>query len=288
MLVATHSGPFHTDDVFAFALLKTFLDPAASIVRTRDLARIAEADIVIDVGGEFDPQRRRFDHHQRSYQGERSSAGMVLDFLQAQGRVSSALADKLRSEWVDHIDAVDCGRITPDPGVPSLGAMIGAYAELADSPEEFDVAYLEAAAVCERALAGLVRAEQKTEIARQAVAQAMERARERGSRIMRLDRHYKWKRVYFELGGAEHPTDYVLFPESDAVRLVAIPPDQHSFAQKRPLPAAWAGLTDEALSAVVGVQGARFCHKNRFIAVFATPDAAEQAISAWSLDGVES
>lgn len=35
------------------------------IVRTRDPAELAKCDIVVDVGGEFDPKRHRYDHHQR-------------------------------------------------------------------------------------------------------------------------------------------------------------------------------------------------------------------------------
>ena len=60
VLVATHDGPFHADDVMAFALIRTFLDPEARVVRTRDPARIAAADIVADVGGTYDRATRRF------------------------------------------------------------------------------------------------------------------------------------------------------------------------------------------------------------------------------------
>lgn len=283
MLVATHSGPFHTDDVFALALIRTFVDSQAQVLRTRDLARIAAADIAIDVGGEFDPERRRFDHHQRDYTGRRSSAGMVLDWLETTGRIAADLATRLRVDWVDHIDAVDCGVREPEPGVPGLGSVVGALCELAEDAAGFDAAYDEAVRLCERVLAGLLKAERKTAAARLAVATAMEQAVARGERILRLDRHYKWKRVYFELGGADHPTDFALFPDGDTVRLLAIPPEPDSFAQKRPLPAEWAGLVDDDLSDVIGVPDARFCHKNRFIAVFGDMDSAEAAIRTWGL-----
>jgi len=35
---------------------------------------------------------------------------------------------------------------------------------------------------------------------------------------------------------------------------------------------------------VVGVAGAKFCHKNRFLAVFASEAAASAAIRKWNLD----
>lgn len=283
MLVATHSGPFHTDDVFAVALLRVFLDADIEVVRTRDLSRIGAADIAVDVGGEFDPGRRRFDHHQRDYGGLRSSAGMVLDWLEGAGHVAPPLASRLREEWVDHIDAVDCGRTTPAAGIPTLGAVVGAIGELAEDLEAFDRRFDQAVDVCAMALRGILAAEAKTEAARKAIADAMERAAARGERILRLDRHYKWKRAYFDLGGEDHPTDYVLFPDRDTVRILAIPPERDSFAQKRPLPEAWAGLVDAALSEVVGVPDARFCHRNRFIAVFGDMASAEMAIERWGL-----
>lgn len=36
-----------------------------SCFRTRDQKLLDECDIVVDVGGVFDPERRRFDHHQK-------------------------------------------------------------------------------------------------------------------------------------------------------------------------------------------------------------------------------
>src|SRR5512139_750518 len=110
--VVTHDGSFHADDVLAFALIRVFRDPEAELVRTRDRDRIAAADVAIDVGDEYDPARRRFDHHQVSYQGHLSSAGMVLAWLEAEGCLSHELGATLRGQLVDFVDAVDNGRVT--------------------------------------------------------------------------------------------------------------------------------------------------------------------------------
>ena len=283
MLVATHSGPFHCDDVFACALLRTFVAPDLTVVRTRDLARIRAADIAIDVGGEYDPARGRFDHHQREYEGTLSSAGMVLAWLEESGHVEPALAGKLRADWVEYIDAVDIGARKPEPSVPCLPSVVGALCEQAHTPEEFDAHYLEAVRMCSALIQGLRTSHLRTEQARAAVGAAMARAQAEGTRVMVFDQHYKWKRAYFELGGAEHPTDYALLPDGERWQLIAIPPAHDSFDKKRPLPEAWAGLVDEALSAVVGVPDARFCHKNRFIAVFGSRESALVAIERWQL-----
>jgi len=62
MTVVTHDGNFHADDVFSIAVLKTIF-PTLTLIRTRDKHVISQADIVIDVGNEYDPETGRFDHH---------------------------------------------------------------------------------------------------------------------------------------------------------------------------------------------------------------------------------
>src|SRR4051812_25812895 len=81
-----HDGSFHADEVTACALLlllgKVDRD---KILRTRDLKALEMCDYVCDVGGVYDPTKRRFDHHQAGYKGTLSSAGMVLLYLKDQG-----------------------------------------------------------------------------------------------------------------------------------------------------------------------------------------------------------
>src|ERR1035437_8220507 len=72
-IISTHNGTFHTDDVFAVATLSLFLNDKVTIVRTRDVDIIANADFVCDVGGEHDSARSRFDHHQQGGAGKRAN-----------------------------------------------------------------------------------------------------------------------------------------------------------------------------------------------------------------------
>ncbi|MBX9635783.1 MAG: MYG1 family protein, partial [Magnetospirillum sp.] len=80
--VATHSGTFHADDVFAYAILKAATGGQLELARTRDGEVLAQADVVFDVGGTYDPQARRYDHHMRDKPlradgAPYSSAGLV-------------------------------------------------------------------------------------------------------------------------------------------------------------------------------------------------------------------
>jgi len=283
LAVATHDGSFHADDVLAFALIRVFLDPDAEVVRTREPTRIAAADVAIDVGDTYDPPSRRFDHHQASYEGPLSSAGMVLAWLEAEGRLSPELAATLRGQLVDYVDAVDNGRAPPHDGVPTFSSVISDIGENATELPEFDAWYLRAASYAEDCVRGIVAGHEKTASARLAVKVAMDEAVAEGRAVIFLDRHLKWKRAYFEQGGAEHPTDFVLFPGQNDWRVTAIPPAHGSFGKKRALPEAWAGLRDGELSAVTGVEGSLFCHKNLFIAVFATREAAVAVLERWGL-----
>jgi len=281
---ATHSGPFHADDVLAWALLKVFHCPDAVLVRTRDAAIHRASDIVFDVGGSYDPAQGRFDHHQSSYQGPMSSAGMVLTWLEGEGRIDAEVAAHLRREVVDYVDAVDNGRVVPDPTVPCFPQIVEAYTQGNDSLEAFDAAFHRAAEFAKGFVEGIVAGIEQVRAATSAVLAAMDEAVAARRAVMFMDAHYTWKPVYYANGGADHPTDYVLFPGMEGTwRVVAIAPCQDSFDQKRPLPEAWAGLTGSSLEAVTGVEGAIFCHKNRFIAVFRDRKAALEALNRHGL-----
>ena len=284
VVVATHSGPFHADDVLAWALISVFRHPDAQLIRTRDQSKIDSADIVVDVGGAFDVTRCRFDHHQTSYQGPLSSAGMVLNWLTSTQDIEEDLSQYLREVLVDYVDEVDNGRRVPDPVVPCFASMVEAYAQDHHSLEAFTDGFHEAAKMAVRYVEGIVRGYRAQREAEKVVCEAMKKASEKLSVVMVFEKYCKWKPAYFANGGAHHPTEYVLMPGVEGTwRVLAIPPAENSFAQKRPLPEEWAGLTDEALSEKTGIPGAIFCHKNRFIAVFQTREIALETLERHNL-----
>ncbi len=278
LTVATHNGGFHADDVLAFALVRAFLDPEAVVLRTRDPAALADADLVFDVGGALDPTRRRFDHHQASYDGPYSSAGLVLDWLLAEGHVDPELARLLRDRVVNYVDDVDNGRVEPQAHVPCFATIVAGYNRGAQTLSDFDARFLDAAAMAGELVGGLVAEHDERRQAHDLVLAAMAAAEQAGSNVLELPRYVRWKPIYFANGGASHGTDFVIMPGLDeSWRVVCIPPAEGSFAQKRSLPQEWAGLVDTALQQACGVPGARFCHKNRFIAVF---DSREHLLAA--------
>ena len=283
--VATHHATFHADDVLAWAMLSLFLDPAATLTRTRDPEILADSDIVFDVGGVFDEPTCRFDHHQQSYGGDLSSAGMVLHWLEERGTIDSGLAADLRGSIVDYVDEVDTGRRQPERGVPCFAGLVDAHTKGCESLAEFDEAFHRAADMARGILRGLVREHEARKRNRQWISAAMDDAVARGSNLMLLSHWFDWKPPYYDLGGAEHPSEFVLQPDLSGLtwRIVAVPPERGSFDKKVPLPLPWAGLVDDGLAEVTGIAGARFCHKNRFIAVFDTREGALSALMSAGL-----
>ncbi|CAG2120178.1 unnamed protein product, partial [Medioppia subpectinata] len=66
--VGTHDGIFHCDEILACFLLKQLSQYSnAQIIRTRDESVLKELDVVVDVGGVYDANRHRYDHHQRDF-----------------------------------------------------------------------------------------------------------------------------------------------------------------------------------------------------------------------------
>jgi len=282
--IATHSGPFHADDVMAVALLLTFWDADADVVRTRDAAIIKRATAVVDVGGIHDPDTLRFDHHQSSYTGPRSAAGMVLDWLELTDRMATGLAESFRVGVMTYLDEVDNGRRHPASDVLCFPRIVEALCHPADTLEAFDEAFGGAVSFARAFLEGHREGYRRVEVARGEVVEAMRDAVSNSCNVLFFDRYLKWKKPYFEEGGSEHPTEFVVFPGAEGTwRIVAIPTRLGVFDQKRSLPEAWAGLTDDDLARVTGIEGSVFCHKNRFIAVFKT---REDTLKALKMSGL--
>src|SRR3990167_7876781 len=110
--IVTHNAKFHTDDVFAAAAL-LLVYPEAQINRTREKEVIDSADIVFDVGEEYNAEHNRFDHHQLGGAGNRengipySSFGLVWKKFGEEISGSREVMKRIDSTLVQAIDAGD-------------------------------------------------------------------------------------------------------------------------------------------------------------------------------------
>lgn len=114
-ICVTHNGAFHADDLFATATLSILNNGNIKIIRTRDPEIFKKGDYVYDVGGENDPERNKFDHHQKGGGGKRengipySSFGLIWKKYGEQICKNKEVADYIEKKIVMPIDAKDTG-----------------------------------------------------------------------------------------------------------------------------------------------------------------------------------
>jgi uncharacterized UPF0160 family protein len=266
--IATHNGNFHADDVFSVAALKCVF-PEFTLVRTRNLDVIAKADIALDVGGEYDPEAGRFDHHQRGGAGERengipySSFGLIWKKygLQICGG-NQEVATSVDSGLVSTIDAVDCGHVEGVSKGISLSQTISMYNPTWQEEGNFDTCFDEAVIFASRILARFIASANGGVSAKTIVAAAIENAQD--PRVIVLEQYTPWKTTVFKLS---EEALFVIYPSNSGQwRIQTVPAELGSFEDRKSLPKPWAGLSDEALQEVTGLSDAMFCHNGLFIA----------------------
>jgi len=266
--IATHNGNFHADDVFSIAALKNIY-PSFNLIRTRDLELIGKADIVIDVGGEYDPDAGRFDHHQRGGAGARengipySSFGLIwqkygLEICKGNHDVANAVDAGL----VSTIDAIDCGHVEGVSKGISLSQTISMFNPTWQENSHFDSCFDEAVDFASRILTRFIASANGGISAKVIVANAIDNAKD--PRVIVLEKYTPWKRTVHALS---EQALYMVYPSSSGQwRIQTVPVEPGSFEDRKSLPAQWAGLSDQALQDVTGIDDAMFCHNGLFIA----------------------
>ncbi|CAK7275442.1 hypothetical protein SEPCBS57363_006683 [Sporothrix epigloea] len=120
--IATHNGHFHADEALAVHMLRQHVPEysSASLVRTRDPAKLAESHTVVDVGGEYDAENLRFDHHQRGFTTtfpgratKLSSAGLVYMHF-GRGIVAHSVQQMLQKQMAAGEVVADADAVTAD------------------------------------------------------------------------------------------------------------------------------------------------------------------------------
>jgi uncharacterized UPF0160 family protein len=276
MLIATHDGSFHADEVFAIATLELLGDPV-EVVRTRDRAAVGEADVRVDVGFRNDASTGDFDHHQRDFDAARDNgvryASFGLVWREFGARVCDGdqnVAAAVDETLVQPVDANDTGQQLTQPLIDgvrpmTVNAIIGGFNIRWDetvTPEQererFDAAVALARDILSREVASAASGRRSRHIVREAIAAAAD------PRLVELPVNAPWKHV---LVPETADALFVLYPKRQGFGLEAVPREPGSFENRRDLPAAWGGLEGADLVAATGVEDAVFCHAKRFLAV---------------------
>ncbi len=288
--LVTHSGGFHADELMSSVIL-TRLFPDAKIVRSRAPEWITPGSdrIIYDVGGAYDADTRIFDHHQRGAplrdDGQPySSFGLIWkhygrDYLVAsavpEAHVEAVHASFDRS-FVLPVDLVDNGALSPSIAGPLAGLTLPALLETLKpvfdetDPDADERAFHAALAIARSFVEASVGRSAAKLRAEAVVHQAIVATGE--GRVLELPMGMPFRPAIVK-SGADHLL-FVVHPRDKDWTLTGIRRADEGFELRADLPAAWAGLTNEALEAACGIKGATFCHNGRFIAAAKTREAA--------------
>lgn len=280
MKLVTHSGSFHLDDLFAIATIK-ILYPDVEIVRSRGQKDFDDADFVVDVGDIDNPEKNRFDHHQKGGAGVRENGvpyaafGLVWKKFGPLVSGEARVADLVDKKMVQPIDAADNGynmyRETKKGLSPYL--LDNAFKALTPTwrdEETVDDTFIRLLPLAQEILIREIKKAQyffeDTEIVKESYKNTEDK------RIIVLEHPMAWKSV---ISRKKEPL-FLIHPNQITGEwiLACVRKTPRSHENRKLLPQAWAGKRGEALEQVTGVKGAESCHNKRFIATAWTREAA--------------
>jgi uncharacterized UPF0160 family protein len=313
--IGTHSGTFHCDEALGcWMLKKTNKYKDASIVRSRDPETLKTMDVVIDVGGVYDPETERFDHHQREFKEvfgygfntKLSSAGLVYKHFGKEviGNILGKPADdpdvstiflQVYRAFIEAVDAVDNGINPWDSKDPPkyvnnthLGARVGQLNPSWNEPSTESILYdrfLDAVQLTGSEFEACVKYIANSWLpGRQYVLEALQQRHDvhASGHIIRLNTYCPWKEHLYQLEqelGIEGQVLFCLYEDDREKkwRIQAVSKAPGSFENRRSIgQEAWRGLRDDELSSKCGIPGCVFIHASGFIGGNATYEGALQ------------
>lgn len=283
--IVTHSGQFHADDIFAVATLLLMLEEKhdVKVVRSRDPEIIHGADYVVDVGGIYDEEKKRYDHHQEGRAGGRengifySSFGLVWKAYGEGIAGSSEIMTALDKKLVSSIDARDNGLASPKPLMEDVYMydicdFFGAYKiGWQDNENDLDVNFLFCVDIAKNLLKREIKGLKDKKEAEEEIDK--EYAKNKDKRLIILNKYYS---RHTDTLSKYSDVLLVLSPKMvDGTWAVeTIRTDPKGYDARIYFPKSWAGKSGVELEKVTGVSGAIFCHNGRFLVVAQTKEGA--------------
>lgn len=303
LTIGTHDGTFHCDEVTACWMLKQLRRyKDAEIVRTRDSSKLGQCDIVVDVGGVYDPKTFRFDHHQRSFNGtmkslanakwetKLSSAGLVylhygkevisqLIKMPPDDKDVNRLYDKIYEKFIEEIDGIDNG-IDQYDGTPryqittNLSSRVSGLNPAWNEKEpNADAGFKKAMEFCGLEFMDRINYYKDSWLPARTIVEEAVGTRKKVDASCEIivfnQSGCPWKEHLFdiELEQALEPTiKFVLYQDQNHNwRVQCVPETLGSFQNRISLCASWCGLREDTLSTASGIADCVFVHANGFI-----------------------
>ncbi|HMO78910.1 MAG TPA: MYG1 family protein [Candidatus Paceibacterota bacterium] len=275
--ILTHNGRFHADDCFAVATLQIYFEKIGEpieVIRSRDSILIKSADFVLDVGGIYDSETNRFDHHQSGGAGKRengvpySAFGLVWKHYGSKICKSQKVANMIDSDMIECIDSVDNGyepfeslkgisNFSVDDFIKTLNPN---RLEQKKGDDENMPFFNEAVAMCKRILERQIK---KFEIVVEDEIEVEKIYSEtEDKRIIIFDKSISWQTV---LCKKPEPLYVVHTKYGEDYAVTAVPVVAGSYTMRKPFPKSWCGKIGADLAKVSLVPNANFCHANGFL-----------------------
>ncbi len=282
--VATHSGIFHADEVFAIATLQIYFKKQKKkvvVTRTRDLESILSHDIVVDVGRKYNADDSHFDHHQASEDLIRvngipyASFGLVWKHYGREIVSSDKAFEVIEKKLVLPIDAFDNAMKISKSIVEGVDEYLASYAIFALSHaygnKRLDFAFKKALSFAQIILKGEIkRIEQK--IKAEAVI-TKEVLKQGEPEILILNKYMPNGKALSNFKNVKLKIFPDLRPGNWCVQTVK--EDEDSVISDRVLfPVSWRGKENAEVAAASGIPEAIFCHKSGYFAVTKSKESA--------------
>lgn len=296
--IAVHNQTFHADDCLSVYFLhntEEFKD--AEVIRTRDPEILAKCDAVCDTGGIYDHEKRRYDHHQTTFNEKfpgsdipLASCGtiylhfgkeIVTNILARNGRDIGEHVDyiykSMYNGFIKEVDASDNGISQYGPDVEPLYTIhTGIASRIAML--HMDGTFDEAVALIGREFEEMLLNLFDSRIPAIAVTkEAFEKRMEidPSGQIILLEEGCSFREPLKMIEEETNctPILYGIFPNTDktAWSIQAVSTGR-GFELRKPLPCA--GLRDQELSDACGIPGGVFVHKGAFLSAFDTREHA--------------
>lgn len=305
--VVTHNGLFHADESFGVAFLSLLLDSEVRVVRTRNPAQIEQADVALDVGGEYDNAKLRYDHHQREFTDVHEGTSVKLAACGLIWRhFGTCLITKLHPEldieqvkslWqsVDEticrpVDLQDNGQGTfnvegAEAQALTITMMVSSFNQQDIYSPAQDEAFMRVVEILKEYILNFLRAgANKLQLLKEAEETVKAQL---GSRVLVLDKFLPYRETVLKANAEEGGQfDLVTYPSQGQWNIQTIPVDdtpENFYSQRVSLPQRLWGLTGpDASKESLGGSALVFCHKTGFLAAVKadTAEAARKAAEA--------
>jgi uncharacterized UPF0160 family protein len=260
MTIYTHSGIFHADDVFCVAAIRIG-GFGTEVKRVRELPKkfSPETDIAIDVGGEFDPTKMIFDHHQKN--GNNDEMAAIGKFWSVYGShicSSQEVADRVYLTLIGSIDRADIGVADWAPIKEEWRHCSASNMISMMNPADFSKSdsYFEAATqAADLILRGAIENAEKFV----GMEKILDEAQRPFSEVLILDQAGPWQENV--LSNSEYDKVlYVIFPsDRGGFQIQCVPDELGSFSTRKSIPYRISGMRgEELMNFMTNISGVKF------------------------------